>query len=59
MFGKRGRSWIALFDPIGPREEWPDLIARFIKTARACAGRAAFYQIRPESLPVYLKLALA
>lgn len=54
MFGKRGRSWIALFDPIGPREEWPDLIARFIKTARACAGRAAFYQIRPESLPVYL-----
>ena len=23
MFGKRGRSWIALFDPVGPREEWP------------------------------------
>ena len=54
MFGKRGRSWIALFDPIGPREEWPDLIERFIKMSRAHGGRTAFYQVRPESLPVYL-----
>ena len=23
MFGKRGRSWIALFDPVGPRENGP------------------------------------
>ncbi len=54
MFGKRGRSWIALFDPVGPREEWRDLIGRFIKMSSAHGGRAAFYQIRPESLPVYL-----
>ena len=54
MFGKRGRSWIALFEPVGPRGEWPELIGRFIEMSRAHGGRAAFYQIRPESLPIYL-----
>jgi phosphatidylglycerol lysyltransferase len=54
MFGKRGRSWIALFEPVGPRDEWPELIGRFIEMSRAHGGRTAFYQIRPESLPVYL-----
>ena len=54
MFGKRGRSWIALLDPVGPTHEWPALITRFIEQAHAHGGRAAFYQIRPESLPFYL-----
>ena len=54
MFGKRGRSWIALFDPIGPREEWLGLIDRFSRMSRAHGGRAAFYQVRPENLPLYL-----
>ncbi len=54
MFGKRGRSWIALFDPVGPRDEWPALIERFTRLSRAHGGRAAFYQIRPDSLPIYL-----
>ena len=54
MFGKRGRSWIALFDPVGPRDEWPELIERFIRLSRAHGGRAAFYQVRPDSLPIYL-----
>ena len=54
MYGKHGRSWIALFDPVGPCEEWPALIGRFIKMSRAYGGRAAFYQVPPESLPVYL-----
>jgi phosphatidylglycerol lysyltransferase len=54
MFGKRGRSWIALFDPVGPREEWPALIDRFVRMSRAHGGRAAFYQVRPENLPIYL-----
>ncbi|MFZ2104934.1 MAG: bifunctional lysylphosphatidylglycerol flippase/synthetase MprF [Roseiarcus sp.] len=54
MFGKRGRSWIALLDPVGPTHEWPSLITRFIEQAHAHGGRAAFYQVRPESLPFYL-----
>jgi phosphatidylglycerol lysyltransferase len=58
MFGKRGRSWIALFDPIGPRVEWPELIKRFVELASAHGGRAAFYQVRPDSLPYYLDAGL-
>lgn len=54
MFGKRGRTWIALFDPIGPREDWLELIDLFIGVSRDHGGRASFYQIRPENLPVYL-----
>jgi phosphatidylglycerol lysyltransferase len=59
MFGQRGRSWIALFDPVGPREEWPALIGRLVELAHAHGGRAAFYQVRPESLPFYLDAGLS
>jgi phosphatidylglycerol lysyltransferase len=58
MFGKRGRSWIALFDPIGPKTECAELIKRFVTLAHAHGGRAAFYQISPESLPFYLDAGL-
>ncbi|MGO9770826.1 MAG: bifunctional lysylphosphatidylglycerol flippase/synthetase MprF [Roseiarcus sp.] len=58
MFGKRGRSWIALFDPIGPKTECAELIKRFVTLAHAHGGRAAFYQIPPESLPFYLDAGL-
>lgn len=58
MFGKRGRSWISLFDPVGPRNEWPELVWRFIEMADVHGGRAAFYQVRPQSLPLYLDAGL-
>jgi phosphatidylglycerol lysyltransferase len=58
MYAKRGRSWVALYDPVGPREEWPALIARFVALAHAHTGRAAFYQVRPEALPLYLEAGL-
>jgi phosphatidylglycerol lysyltransferase len=54
MYAKRGRSWVALFDPIGPRQEWSELVWRFVELADAHSGRAAFYQVRPDNLPVYL-----
>ena len=56
MYGKRGRSWIALFDPIGPREEWRDLVTAFAQKAKAHGGRANFYQARPKNVPFYLDL---
>jgi phosphatidylglycerol lysyltransferase len=58
MYAKRGRSWVALFDPVGPRAEWAELIWRFIELADAHGGRAAFYQVRSESLPLYLDAGL-
>ena len=58
MFGKQGRSWISLFGPFGAREEWPDLVWRFVEMAAAHGGRAGFYQVRPETLPLYLDCGL-
>ena len=58
MYAKRGRSWVALYDPVGPRDEWPELIWRFVELADEHGGRAAFYQVRAESLPLYLDAGL-
>lgn len=58
MFGRRGRTWVALYDPVGPVAEWPELVWRFVEQAREAGGRAAFYQVRPEGLPVYLDAGL-
>jgi phosphatidylglycerol lysyltransferase len=58
MYGQQRRSWISLFDPIGDRAEWPELIWRLIELAAAHGGRAAFYQVRPDSLSLYLDAGL-
>ncbi|MET0749112.1 MAG: bifunctional lysylphosphatidylglycerol flippase/synthetase MprF [Rhizobium sp.] len=50
MYGKRGRSWIALFDPIGPKQALPDLVWRFVEAARSAGCRSVFYQISPALL---------
>ncbi|HEY5760129.1 MAG TPA: bifunctional lysylphosphatidylglycerol flippase/synthetase MprF [Steroidobacter sp.] len=54
MYGRQGRSWISLFDPVGRESEWPELIWRFIELATDHGGRATFYQVRGDSLPLYL-----
>ena len=58
MFGKHGRTWAALGDPVGPAEEWSELVWRFIELADAHGGRVAFYQVPPPSLPLYLDVGL-
>ncbi|SER21298.1 phosphatidylglycerol lysyltransferase [Solimonas aquatica] len=58
MYGKRGRSWVALGDPVGPAKEWPELVWRFIEMATAHGDRPVFYQVRPQSLPMYLDAGL-
>jgi phosphatidylglycerol lysyltransferase len=50
MYGIQGRSWIALFDPVGPSSEIAELVWRFVEEARTGGGRAVFYQISPELL---------
>jgi phosphatidylglycerol lysyltransferase len=59
MYGKRGRSWVALFDPVGPDAERRELVRRFVDLAHEHGGRAAFYQVRAESLPLYLDAGLS
>ncbi|WP_086995049.1 bifunctional lysylphosphatidylglycerol flippase/synthetase MprF [Rhizobium sullae] len=50
MYGRQGRSWIALFDPIGAKHATPELVWRFVEAARAAGCRAVFYQISPALL---------
>ncbi len=58
MYGRQARSWITLFDPVGPPSEWPELIWRMIEMASAHGGRAAFYQVRAQYLSAYLDAGL-
>ncbi len=59
MFGVRGRSWVSMGDPIGPEETWTDLAWGFREAAARAGGRAAFYQVRPEHLDLYINMGLA
>ena len=58
MFAKHGRTWAALGDPVGPPDEWAELVWRFIELADIHGGRVAFYQVPPASLPLYLDAGL-
>lgn len=58
MYAKQGRSWVALSDPVGAQQEWPELIWRFIEMADTHGGRAAFYKTRPQTLSLYLDAGL-
>lgn len=58
MYARQGRSWIALFDPVGPEAEWAPLIWRFVEIARTAGGRAVFYQVAPDSLALYADAGL-
>ena len=59
MYGVRGRSWVALGNPVGPREEWKELLWDFRSLVDRYGGRIAFYQVDAEHLPLYLDLGLA
>lgn len=58
MFGRQAHSWVALFDPIGPRDAWPGLVWQFVEMAQAAGGRAVFYQVQPQSLALYADAGL-
>lgn len=47
MYGIQGRSWIALADPVGAKQDFDELVWQFVEAARAGGGRAGFYQISP------------
>ncbi|PTM93588.1 bifunctional lysylphosphatidylglycerol flippase/synthetase MprF [Mycoplana dimorpha] len=47
MYGIQGRSWIALADPVGAKQDFDELVWQLVEAARAGGGRAAFYQISP------------
>lgn len=59
MYAVRGRSFIAMGDPVGPAEEIPELVWRFREMCDHFGGRPAFYQVSAETLPYYLDVGLA
>lgn len=58
MYGVERRSWVALGDPVGPRDECRELAWRFREEADRHGGWPVFYLASPEMLPLYLDLGL-
>lgn len=50
MYGRHGRSFIALFEPIGTPAAQRDLVWSFVEMAREVGGRAVFYQVAPSAV---------
>ena len=59
MFGVRGRSWIAMGEPVGRRDERHELIWRFRVLADAHAARPGFYGFGPALLPEMVEMGFA
>ncbi|MBB4955507.1 phosphatidylglycerol lysyltransferase [Agrobacterium vitis] len=58
MYGKRGRTWIVLFDPVGPHALWPALVMKMLREAKAAGCRVAFYQVSQAFLPTAVDAGL-
>jgi len=58
MYGRQGRSWIAMGDPIGPEAEARELPRRFRDLSARSGGWCAFFEVRPQWRPLYADLGL-
>lgn len=54
MYGVHGRSWVSMGDPVGPLEEWGELIWKFREQCDRYDAWPAFYQIETRQIPLYL-----
>ena len=59
MYAIEGRSWIAMGNPVGPEQEWDDLIWQFYETCRKYGGWPVFYEIQEDKLRFYFDLGLS
>jgi phosphatidylglycerol lysyltransferase len=53
------RSWVALGDPVGPRERQEELVWQYRELCDRHGGRTVFYHVTPERLPLYIDLGLS
>lgn len=58
MYQVRGRSWVAMGDPVGGLDAAERLAWRLREMADRHAGRTVFYQVDADHLPLYLDLGL-
>lgn len=54
MYAVANRSWIALGDPVGPEEEWEELVWRFCELSDEFNAWPVFYQISNRRLDLYI-----
>jgi phosphatidylglycerol lysyltransferase len=58
MYSIAGRSWIAMGDPNGPAQEWPELAFEFSDTSDHLGGWPVFYEVGHGHLDMYRDLGL-
>jgi len=58
MFGIEGRSWVTMGDPVGPQQQWDDLLWRFRELCDEYDACPVFYQIDQDNLPLYLQFGM-
>jgi phosphatidylglycerol lysyltransferase len=58
MYGVKGQSWIAMGDPVGPKQQWEELIWRFYETSDRHGCFTVFYEVEANNLPYYAGLGL-
>jgi len=54
MYGIKGRTCVALGDPVGPEEEWDELTDTLIKRCKEKNLRPAFYQVAAQHTHHYI-----
>lgn len=59
MYGIEGHSWVALGDPVGPKEEHAELAWRYREMCDQYGGWTVFYYISPQALPLCIDLGLS
>jgi phosphatidylglycerol lysyltransferase len=59
MYGVRDRTWIAMGDPVGPEERWPELAWAFRERSASLGARAVFYEVGAGRLDLYVDLGMA
>jgi len=59
MYGIAGRSWIAMGDPVGPEDEWNELLWKFRELCNYHDGKPVFYQIENTHLDSYLDIGMS
>lgn len=58
MYGRMGRSWVAMGDPIGSEAGIRQVARRFRDLAQSQGGRCAFFEVRDERRELYAGLGL-
>jgi phosphatidylglycerol lysyltransferase len=58
MYGVKGRTWVALGDPVGPPERLSDLVRDFLERADDFNDVPVFYEVRKDQLHRYADFGL-